>query len=110
MAFYLFQASYSADAVKALIDNPQDREAIAAKAMEALDCKLHHLFFAFGTHDVVALIEAPDDKSMAATAMMVGASGTITGGSTTKLISMADAMEAMGMAAKAAGSYTPATG
>ena len=110
MAFYLFQASYTAVAIKAMIDNPQDREAAAAKAMEALDSKLHHFFFAFGTHDVVALIEAPDDKTMAACAMMVAASGTITGGSTTKLISMADAMDAMGMAAEAAGSYASATG
>lgn len=110
MAFYLFQASYTPDAVKALISEPQDREAAAAKMVEGLGGKLHHFFFAFGTHDIVALIEVPDDKAMVAGAMLVAASGATTGGSTTKLISNADAMEAMGMAAAVAGTYTPATG
>ena len=110
MAFYLFQASYTPDAVKALISEPQDREAAAAKMVEGLGGKLHHFFFAFGTNDIVALIEVPDDKAMVAGAMLVAASGATTGGSTTKLISNADAMEAMGMAAAVAGTYTPATG
>ncbi len=110
MAFYLFQASYTPDAVKALISEPQDREAAAAKMVESLGGKLHHFFFAFGTNDIVALIEVPDDKAMVAGAMLVAASGATTGGSTTKLISNADAMEAMGMAAAVAGTYTPATG
>ncbi len=109
MAFYLYQASYTPDAIKAMIANPQDREAAASKLIEALGGKLHHFFFAFGTNDVVALIEVPDDKAMVACAMLVAGSGALAGGATTKLISSSEAMEAMALAAKSAGSYKPAT-
>ncbi len=110
MAFYLYQASYTADAVKALISEPQDREAAARSLIEALGGTLHHFFFALGTNDVVAIIEVPDEKAMVAGALLVSASGATSGGSTTKLISNAEAMEAMAMAGTVAGSYTPATG
>ena len=90
MAFYLYQASYTADAVKALMSEPQDREAAARKLIEALGGKLHHFFFAFGTNDIVAIIEVDDDKAMAAGGLLVSASGAIANGATTKLIVAAD--------------------
>ncbi len=110
MPFYMFQARYSTDAIKAMVDNPQDREAGARPLIEALGGKLHHLFFTFGRDDVVALIEAPDDETMAACSMVVGASGAFSGGSTTKLLTSAEAMSAMGTAKATTASYTPATG
>ncbi len=110
MPFYMFQARYTAAALKAMVDNPQDREAAARPLIESIGGKLHHLFFCFGSEDVVALIEAPDDKAMAAGALAVGASGAFSGGATTKLMTSAEAMDAMAKAKKASASYTPATG
>ena len=110
MPFYLFQVSYTADAIKAMIAKPSDRKAAATKMVEASGGTLHHLFFSFGPHDVVALIEAPDDKSMVAAAMVIGGSGVASNVMTTKLITAEEAMEAMGMAAKTAASYTPPQG
>jgi len=110
MPFYMFQARYTAAAIKAMVDNPQDREAAARPLIEAVGGKLHHLFFCFGADDVVALIEAPDDEAMAAGALAVGASGAFSGGTTTKLMTSREAMGAMAAAGKAAASYKPATG
>ena len=110
MPFYFYQASYTPEAIKAMIEKPQDREAAAGKLIESLGGKLHHFSFAFGTSDIVALIEVPDDKAMIAGAMLVGGSGAISSGSTTKLVSSKDAMEAMSLAAKSSGVYKPATG
>lgn len=107
MAFYLYQLSYTPEAIKALLAHPSDRKAAAAKLIEALGGKLHHLFFAFGTYDVICLIEGPDDKMMAAGAMAVAAAGTVSASSTVKLMTVEDAMEAMKMAGKATGSYKP---
>jgi uncharacterized protein with GYD domain len=107
MAFYLYQMSYSAEAVKALVAKPSDREAAAAKLIEALGGKLHHLFFAFGSHDVICLIEGPDDTFMAAGAMAVASSGTASSSSTIKLITAKEAMKAMTLAGKATGAYKP---
>ena len=36
MALYLIRGSYTADAIKAMVAEPQDREAAAGAAMEAL--------------------------------------------------------------------------
>ena len=80
MPFYMFKGKYSTDSIKAMVTNPQDREKEAGKLIEALGGKLHHLFFCFGEDDVIALIEAPDDKTMAAGALVVGASGSMSGG------------------------------
>jgi len=110
MPFYMFQARYTADAIKAMVANPQDREAAARPLIEAVGGKLHNLFFSFGTEDVVAIIEAPDDNAMAAGALTIGASGAFAGGATTKLMTATEAMEAMKTAKSLSGSYTPATG
>lgn len=110
MPHYMFQARYTAAAIKAMVDSPQDREAPARKLIEALGGKLHSMFFCFGSEDVVAIIEAPDDKVVAACSLAVGASGAFSGGATTKLMTSGEAMEAMGLAQKASSSYTPATG
>lgn len=110
MPYYLFQASYTPEALRALVANPQDREKAARPLIESVGGKLHHLFFSFGADDVVALIEAPDDQAMAAGALAVGASGAFSAGRTTKLMSAGEAMKAMGGAQKASASYTPATG
>ena len=109
MAFYMLKANYSADAIKAMIGEPQDREAAARKVIEALGGTLHSFFFALGESDVVAIIEAPDDTVMAAGSMLVGASGSVTNVSTTKLLTMAEAKEAMAKAGAAAGAYTSPT-
>lgn len=108
MAFYLFQASYTPAAMKAMVDSPRDREAGARPLIEAIGGKLHHLFFSFGTYDVLALIEAPDDTAMAAGALAIGASGAFSGGSTTKLLTASDAMAAMATAKEATSSYKSA--
>ncbi len=110
MPFYLFKGRYSTDAIAAMTETPQDREAAARPLAEALGGKLHHMFFCFGEDDVIALIEAPDDETMAACALVVGASGAMAGGSTTKLMTSEQAMKAMAMAKDAKAGYTPATG
>jgi uncharacterized protein with GYD domain len=107
MPFYMFQGRYTAEAIKAMVANPQDREGPARALIEALGGKLHHIFFCFGTEDVVALIEGPDDVMMAAGSMAIGASGAFSGGSTTKLMTTAEAMKAMGQAQAGIGAYVP---
>lgn len=110
MPYYLFQGRYTAEAFKAMVDNPQDREPPAKALVQSLGATLHHVFFAMGSDDVMALIEAPDDETMAAGSMVLAASGAFSGGHTTKLMTTAEAMGAMAKAKAAAGGYTPATG
>ncbi len=110
MAYYLYQLSYSQDAIKAMVASPSDREAAARKLIEALGGTLHHLFFTFGDHDVICLIEAPEDTVMMACAAAVASAGTVSGSSTVKLMTASDAMAAMTLAGKVTGAYKPPHG
>jgi uncharacterized protein with GYD domain len=110
MPFYMFQGRYSLPAMKAMVESPQDREAAARPLIEAIGGKLHSFFFSFGEEDVVAIIEAPDDKAMAAGALAIAASGALAGGKTTKLMTAKEAKAAMTAAKKASASYKPPKG
>ena len=110
MSLYMFQASYTPQALKALVDTPQNREQAAHTVINAAGGKLLSLYFCFGTSDIVAIIEAPDDKAMASCSLAIGASGAFSSGSTTSLMSAADAMEAMQAAQAVAAVYQPVTG
>jgi uncharacterized protein with GYD domain len=105
MPLYLGRFSYTAGAVKGLIENPQDRAKAAAEAFESVGAKLHGFWFAFGDFDGVFLAEAPDNATAAAVAMTVGGSGALSKIETTVLLDMDEAQEAMRKAAGA--SYRP---
>jgi len=105
MPLYLGRFSYTADAMKALLNEPQDRSAAAREVAESLDGKLLGFWYAFGKFDGVFLMEAPDNASAAALAMAVGAGGALSEVETTVLLDMDEAQEAMRKAAAA--TYRP---
>ena len=107
MPYYLFQGRFTAEAIRAMVNNPQDREQIVGPMIESMGAKMHKLFFAFGQEDVVALLEAPDDATAASVAMVVAAGGAMSAGATTKLMTSAEAMEVMRKAQAGIGSYKP---
>ena len=105
MPLYLGRFSYTTDAMKALLDQPEDRSAAAREVAESLGGKLKGFWFAFGEFDGVFLMEAPDNASAAALAMAVGAGGALSEVETTVLLDMDEAQDAMRKAAAA--TYRP---
>ena len=105
MPLYLIRFSYTTDAMKALINQPQDRSAAAREVAESLGGKLLGFWFAFGEFDGVFLMEAPDNASAAAVALAVGATGALSEIETTVLLDMDEAQDAMRKAAAA--TYRP---
>ncbi len=105
MPLYLGRFSYTTDAMRALLDQPQDRSAAAREVAESLGGKLLGFWFAFGEHDGVFLMEAPDNASAVAVAMAVGAGGAVSNIDTTVLLDMDEAQDAMRKAAAA--TYRP---
>jgi uncharacterized protein with GYD domain len=95
---YLGRFAYTSGAIKALVDNPQDRAKAAAEAAESVGAKLIGLWYAFGEFDGVFLVEAPDNATVAALAMLAGGSGAVAKTETTVLLTMDEAQEAMRMA------------
>jgi uncharacterized protein with GYD domain len=105
LPLYLARFSYTTDAMKALVNQPQDRSAAAREMAESLGGKLLGFWYAFGEFDGVFLMEAPDNASAAAVAMTVGASGALSEIETTVLLDMDEAQDAMRKAAAA--TYRP---
>ena len=88
MPLYLGRFSYTPDAIKALLSQPEDRSAAAREVAESLGGKLLGFWYAFGVFDGVFLMEAPDNASAAALAMAVGAGGALSEVETTVLLDM----------------------
>jgi uncharacterized protein with GYD domain len=105
MPLYLSQFSYTPEAIKALVNNPEDRTKAAGEAAESLGAKLIGFWYAFGEFDGVAVVDAPDNATAAAFAMLVGGGGALSQFKTTVLVTMDEAQEAMRKAAEA--TYRP---
>jgi uncharacterized protein with GYD domain len=105
MASYLVQASYTQEALKALIATPQDRTAVVAKAMKGLGGKLTGSWLSFGDYEIVMIMEMPDNVSAVAMAATAAAGGSLKSIKTTPLMSTEDAMAALKKAATS--SYKP---
>ncbi len=99
MSYYLVQASYTPQAIAAMVKNPQDRAAAVRPMIEKAGGKLHGLWFTFGDTDIVAIAELPNNVSAAALSMAIGASGTMSSYRSTPMMTSAEAVEAMQKAA-----------
>jgi uncharacterized protein with GYD domain len=107
MPHYMYQASYSPEAIKMLVNNPQDRTGAAKAAIEANGGTMIGAWMAFGGDDLVVIADMPDDASMAGVALAVSAAGAIVGGKTTRLLDMPTAVEGMKKAKAVFDAYRP---
>ena len=96
---YLTRFSYTPQTWARLVKNPEDRRAAAQQYIEAVGGKLHGFWYAFGAHDAYNLWEAPDNVSMAATAIAIGAGGALSSFQTTVLLTVEDTVAALQKAA-----------
>jgi uncharacterized protein with GYD domain len=110
MPFYMVQGRYTQGAIKNLISNPEDRSKAAAAFMKAAGGKLHQYFMCFGDYDFMTVSEFPNDEAAVACSMAGGAAGHLCDLKTTKLMTPAEAMKAMALAATAAKSLPPPKG
>ena len=106
MSYYLFKASYTAAAMKTMVEQPQDRSKMISSACEAFGGKLHQMFMVFGDDDVIVICELPDDVSAAAISAQVAAGGACSNVSTTQLLSMSDWVRACEKARDVSSGYT----
>jgi|TARA_Y100000758_G_scaffold138347_1_gene97886 uncharacterized protein with GYD domain len=103
----MYQASYSGDAIKALVNNPQDRTGAARAAIEANGGTMIGAWMAFGEDDLLVIADMPDDESMAGVALAISSTGAIVGGKTTKLLTLDQAVASMKKANAVLNAYQP---
>lgn len=78
-----------------MIKKPEDRRAAAQQYIESVGGKLHGFWYAFGDHNGYNLWEAPDNVSMAATALAIGADGAMSSIQTTVLLTVEETLAAL---------------
>ena len=105
MPLYLTRFSYTPQTWARLIASPEDRREAARSYIESVGGTLHGFWYAFGAHDGYTLWEAPDNVSMAAVALAIGAGGALSPFETTVLLTVEETMEAMRKAQQV--SYRP---
>lgn len=78
MPKYLVVASYTADGLKGLMkDGGSKRRQAAETALKSVGAKLESFYFAFGEHDAYVTVDAPDNVSIAAASLAIGATGAV---------------------------------
>jgi uncharacterized protein with GYD domain len=103
MPKYLLEVSYTADGSKGLLrDGGSKRRSAARTLIESLGGKLESLYFAFGSTDVFAIADLPDNAAAAAASMTLASSGA-----TTSKVTVLLTPEDVDQAVKKTPSYTP---
>ena len=105
MPLYLTRFSYTPATWAKLIKHPEDRREAAKRYIESVGGKLHGYWYAFGEHDGYNLWEAPDNISMAATTLAIGAGGALSSMQTTVLLTVEETVSALQKASSIA--YRP---
>jgi len=95
MTMYLTRFNYTPETWARMIEKPEDRRDAARSYIESVGGKLHGFWYAFGEHDGYTLWEAPDDVSMAAVALAIGAGGALSSIQTTVLLTVEETLGAL---------------
>jgi uncharacterized protein with GYD domain len=107
MSEYLMQLSYTTEAWAAMVKTPENRLDAVSQVVANLGGRIVGFWLAFGEHDLVGILEMPDNVSVAAFAMAISAGGAVKNVRTTPLMRVQEGMEAMRKAA--ACGYQPVT-
>ncbi len=76
MPKYLVTASYTADGVQGLLEEGgSSRQETIGKLVEGMGGNVESFYYAFGEADVYVIVEVPDEETMLAIALAVGAGG-----------------------------------
>ena len=77
MPKYLALFSYAPEAKAAMIESPADREPAVRTVLDSVGAKLEVMYWMFGKHDGVAVVDAPDSITMAGISAAISSTGTI---------------------------------
>src|SRR2546429_6805683 len=95
MSIYLMRFSYTPETWSRLIQNPEDRLDAARACREQVGGALHGFWYGFGEYDGYAILEAPDNVSMAGVVLAIAAGGALASVETTVLMTVEETLEAL---------------
>ena len=105
MPRYMLEVAYTPEAWATMVKKPQDRIEAVRPVVRKLGGTIETAYFAFGEHDLVAIVNMPDNVSVAAFSIAASAGGSIKAIKTTPLMTIREGMQAMRKAKRSA--YEP---
>ncbi len=76
MAKYIVLISWTDQGIKTVKESPKRLDAARALA-KTLGCELAKFYMTIGVYDLVAVVNAPDDETMAKLLLAIGATGNL---------------------------------
>lgn len=107
MARFLIELAYTPEAWAAQLENPKNRLEVLKPYFDSLGARVETAYFAFGENDLVLVIEAPDNVSIAALSIATSAGGAVKSMKTTPLMTIEEGLEALRKGQRARAAYTP---
>ena len=95
MAYYLVRFSYTPETWAKLIQNPEDRRNAQRAYIEQVGGTLHGFWYGFGKYDGYAILEAPDNVSLASVVLAITAGGALASVETTVLMTVEETLVAL---------------
>lgn len=105
MPKYMVAGSYTSESWARMVDNAGDRSAVVRKTCEDVGATLETYYWAFGPDDFVAIVDVPDDASVAAISVGVSSSGAVHKVHTVRLITMEETQALLAKAKTVAAGY-----
>ena len=94
MPRFMVTGSYTSEGLKGLLkEGGSGRRKAVESAVKSMGGRLEAYYFAFGDHDVVSIVDVPDNVTAAALAIGIAATGTV-GTRTTVLLTPEEIDEA----------------
>lgn len=76
MATYISLCNFTDQGIRSIKDSTKRADAVQAAAAK-FGAKMTQLYWTLGQYDLVAVIEAPDDASVAAFGLAIGSAGNV---------------------------------
>ena len=108
MGIYITQGNYTQNAMKGMLDNPEDRQGAVAGLMESVGAKLLNYYVTTGEYDFLVITESNDLKDIVAALMSAGGSGGVTNLKAIQALTTQDAKVIMERASSARDGFVAA--
>jgi uncharacterized protein with GYD domain len=76
MSHYIILVNFTDQGIKNIKDSPKRAEAFKS-AVEKKGGKVIQLYYTLGKHDIVAIVEAPNDEAIASVLYLTGSLGNV---------------------------------
>ena len=110
MGTFITQGNYSEQAIKGMVDNPEDRKGAVAGLMESVGAKLKDYYVTTGEFDFLVITESDNLTDLVAGMMIAGSTGGVTNLRTVQALTTQESKAAMEKANSARAGFQAAGG